>query len=479
MAVTSIWPIKGNPKSVIDYARNPEKTVERSAEAMADLHAINGVIEYAADGMKTETRSYVTCLNCVSEETAAREFMQTKEFWDKLGGRQCFHGYQSFRENEVDAETAHAIGVKLAKRLWGDRFQVVVATHCNTGHYHNHFVLNSVSFLDGRHFDNRPEDYRAMRELSDALCREYRLSVIEEPRGRKRNYGAFLAERNGKPTLASMTRADIDRAIAASVTRDEFFAFLEDAGYTLKLFKKDGDWLEHPALKPPDGVRFFRFYKLGRGYDLDEIDRRILKNIRREVPFPEEEQEAVLELRREDPPPVYHPKRHRLYRLYLRYCYELHIIEKHPASLRRVSSFMRQDLIRLDKLDAQTRFLAKHEISTAEELAGHREKLVRRMEKLTARRAELRNEVRRLDRQHEPLTAEAVKDQISEITKTLLDLRKGVRLCDDILLRSAQTREELEILLNQQEHEYGKEEISDELFRRRGGAGRADVPGGR
>ena len=55
------------------------------------------------------------------------------------------HTYQSFKAGEVTAETAHEIGVKLARELWGDRFEVVVATHCNTGHYHNHFVINSVS----------------------------------------------------------------------------------------------------------------------------------------------------------------------------------------------------------------------------------------------------------------------------------------------------------------------------------------------
>ena len=163
MAVTSIWPIKNNKKlttikKVIDYARNPEKTVERDPEALAPLHAINGVVEYAASEMKTETRAFVSCFNCTSEETAATEFMEVKRFWGKTDGRLCFHGYQSFWADEVDAETAHAIGKELAKRLWADRFQVVVATHCNTGHYHNHFVLNSVSFADGYHFVNNKTD---------------------------------------------------------------------------------------------------------------------------------------------------------------------------------------------------------------------------------------------------------------------------------------------------------------------------------
>ena len=148
MAVTSIWPIKGRVDKVINYARNPEKTTEAARPEQAALHAIDGVVEYAADEMKTEKREYVSCLNC-KEEDAVSQFMETKRLWKKTDGRLCYHGYQSFKADEVDAATAHQIGVALAKELWGDRFEVVVATHCNTGHYHNHFVINSVSFADG------------------------------------------------------------------------------------------------------------------------------------------------------------------------------------------------------------------------------------------------------------------------------------------------------------------------------------------
>ena len=201
MAVTSIWPIKGRVDKVINYARNPEKTHDK--ERLSELHEIEGVVEYAADEMKTEKRAYVTCLNLHSEETAAQEFMETKRLMHNEGGRSCYHGYQSFKADEVDADTAHSIGVALARELWGDRFQVVIATHCNTGHYHNHFVINSVSDVDGKKFYNSPADYRRMREVSDRLCREAKISVIEHPADRRANYGEWLAEKNGKPTIPS------------------------------------------------------------------------------------------------------------------------------------------------------------------------------------------------------------------------------------------------------------------------------------
>ena len=228
MAVTSIWPIKGRVDKVINYARNPEKTHDK--KSLLKLHEIEGVIEYAADEMKTETRALVTCLNLSSEENAAKEFMEVKHRYGKEDGRVCYHGYQSFKADEVDADTAHNIGVALAKELWGDRFQVVIATHCNTGHYHNHFVINSVSDVDGLKFYNSPKDYRHMREVSDRLCREARISVIENPEGKKKDYGEWVAEKNGKPTVRDTIRADIDRAILASTTERDFISVMKEMG---------------------------------------------------------------------------------------------------------------------------------------------------------------------------------------------------------------------------------------------------------
>ena len=483
MAVTSIWPIKNNKmlttiKKVIDYARNPEKTVERSPEVLTPLHAINGVVEYAADEMKTETRAYVSCFNCTSEETAALEFMQVKELWDKTEGRLCFHGYQSFKADEIDAETAHAIGKKLAERLWADRFQVVVATHCNTGHYHNHFVLNSVSFADGYHYVNSKADYEAMREVSDELCREYGLSVVENPSGRGKHYMEVIAEREGRTPLKKSIRNDIDRAIMASLTIYEFYDYLESVGYEIKYFKEDGiTALKYPGLKPPGAKSYFRFHRLGEGYRLEDINNRILKNRQRYLPFPDEEKEAVRERRIKQPPPVYGQSKSSLQRLYLRYCYELHIIEKHPASAQRVSVFLREDIAKLDRLDAETRLLAKNKISTYEDMSTHKFALTRKIGELEEKRAELRNEARRYKRGNALITAEAVKVQISDITKELRQLRKEVSLCDDILLRSARTKEELDWLLEQQEKN-GREEVKrDELFRRVGRTGRENESG--
>lgn len=468
MAVTAIWAIKGGVGKVIDYTRNPEKVRESSYAEQADLHTINGVVEYAANEMKTEERSFVSCLNC-REDAAAVQFMETKRLWGKLGGRTCFHGYQSFEESEVTAEEAHEIGVKLAQELWGDHFEVVVATHCNTGHYHNHFVINSVSFADGYKFYNSKADYAKMRQVSDRLCREYGLSVIEKPKNTSKHYAEWKAEHNGKPTYRGTIQADIDRAVQASTTERDFIRVMKEMGYEFKTRGKTGKPLKRPGLRPPDCEDYFRFYKLGKGYDLNEIKARILQNIRKRVPFPEAAQAPVGHFHIQGKP---RRKITGLRGLYFRYCYELHIIVKHPASVKRVSFLLWEDVVKLDRLDAQTRFLGQTKIGTLEELSTYREKTVAEIESLTAQRQVLRNQLRQLLRQDNQPAAREVKAQIAEISSKLRTQRKEVVLCENIAQRSGQVKENLERLREQKEYER-KELTQDELFRRRGRTGRA------
>ena len=285
---------------------------------------------------------------------------------------------------------------------------------------------------------------------------------------------------------------------------------MSEMGYQFKTRGKGGKPLKYPALKPPDAGGYFRFHKLGEGYSLDEIKERILRNLQKQVPFPEAEHRP--------------PRRYRLRSrsrkkvtglraLYFRYCYELHIIVKRPASVsspqsplssvsaygencarslaaplptksttlrgpKRVSFLLREDIAKLDRLDAETRFLGKQHIGTIGELTAHREKASAEIDALTAQRQELRKELRRLTRQGDAIAADEVKGKISAISSRLKVLRKEVVLCDGIAQRSGQVKENLERLVKQKETER-KELNEHELFRRRGGASREDVAGNR
>ena len=473
MAVTSIWPIHGRVDKVIDYVRNPEKTTEAGLPELASLHAVEDVVEYAADEMKTERRSL-----CVLPELPGGHRCRTvhgnEAAVGQAGGRVCYHGYQSFKADEVTAETAHEIGVRLAEELWGGRFEVVVATHCNTGHYHNHFVINSVSWVDGKKVLQLPADYARMREVSDRLCREYAISVIENPGRQTKDYAEWRAKRDGKPTHRGTIRADIDRAIRASTTERDFLRVLDEMGYQVKTHGKDGKLLKYPALKPPDAKGYFRFHKLGEGYTLEEIRARILRNIYKQPPFPELVHHLPQHYRVRESPRRKSPVCGR--------CTSATAMNStSSSSVRHPSSgclFIAGGHRQAGPAGRRNPLLGKHHIGTMEELTTHWEAALVEVEALTAQRQELRTELRRRSRQGDTMAAGEVKQRISALSGRIRAVRKDVVLCDGIAQRSGQVRENLGRLVKQKELER-KERSNDELFRRRGGASREDVAGNR
>lgn len=472
MAVTSIWPITGNPDGVIEYAINPEKTTEESREETAALHAIDNVVEYTADELKTEKRMYVSGVNC-QIPYAKEQFMETKRLFGQMDGRTCYHGYQSFRAGEVDADTAHRIGVALAKELWGDRFEVVVATHLNTDHYHNHFVINSVSRVDGKKFSNRKPDYARMREVSDRLCKEHQLSVIKNPKGKGKSYAQWSAEKNGKPTYQSMVQADIDRAILASTTMRDFQRVMEQMGYTFKWFKKNGQQLEHQVAIPPGAKKGVRLDRLGEEYTFDGITQRILRNMRKRIPFPEAENRRLGRYRYRGNFKK-HKKATGLRALYFYYCYRLKIIVRHPASTKKVLGVLREDILKLDQRIAETRFLGKYKIETADELTDRKQYADNQIQVLTDQRKDLRNALKRITRKGDTEEITATKEKISALTDELIKLRKEVKLCESIAERSGLVKEGLEAIIEQDISER-KEKTQHEHSRRRSGTDRQNV----
>ena len=319
------------------------------------------------------------------------------------------------------------------------------------------------------------EDYAQMREVSDRLCKEYGLSVVKQPEGKSKSYGEWQAEKKGSFTHRGSIRADIDRAIAASTTERDFIRVMSEMGYEFKTRAKDGQPLKHPALKPPGAKGYFRFHKLGEGYSLEEVKNRILQNICKEVPFPVTEHRPQRQYRLKGKP---RKRLTGLQALYFRYCYELHIIVKRPASVKRVSFLLRKDVAKLERLDRETLFLAKEGISTMRQLENRKAAAESKIETLIAQRNDMRKELRRLTRKGDQQATGEVRGQIGELSQRLKKLRKEVALCNGIALRSGQIKETLEQLLTQQNIER-KEQTKDELSRRRGGTGRSPEFGNR
>ena len=145
MATSKLWAVKYNLKKVIDYAANPNKTYnpkfsDEQYQALAD------VLTYAENEEKTEQQFFVQGINC-NPSIAREQFVEVKKRFGKTDGIQAYHGYLSFKEQNITPEQAQAIGMEFAQRVWGERFQVVVTTHLNTQHLHCHFVINSIPVL--------------------------------------------------------------------------------------------------------------------------------------------------------------------------------------------------------------------------------------------------------------------------------------------------------------------------------------------
>ena len=408
MAVTKIWDVKSHVGALIAYVSNTEKTVSNCSE-----ETLKALVEYGVDDIKTEERKYVTAINC-SADSAATEFNRLNEMHRGKSDTIAYHAYQSFSPGEVDAETAHKIGVQLANELWGDNFPIVVATHLDRGHLHNHFALPATGFDLTRYHDCK-ETYMKMREVSDRLCLEYGLSVVKPPqRGKTRHIGEIKAESEGRQTVRGIIRRDMDVAIEHCFTYPQFVSTFQALGYTLEWRGK------YLRIRPDKSEKFYRMDKLGEGYTYEDVQNRVRDNARNRriipyVPYRQKEK----------------PKG--LYALYLHYCYLLGELPKQKPNNREAYAAIKEDVRKARMYNEEAKLLGKYNINTAEELSYFSASLSEKYKTLASNRAKLRNKLRRM---HNTDEMQPIKDEISSLSLMMADLRKQMKLCEDIATRS-------------------------------------------
>jgi len=352
-ATTKIWPVRDNLHRVLEYAENHLKTANPAVYKPQELDDLRAVLSYAADGKKTEQAFFVSGVHCIPE-IVFEQMTATKQQFGKLGGNLAYHAYQSFAPDEVTPEQCHAIGRELAKRVWGDRYEVLVTTHLNTHCVHNHLVINSVSYVDGKKLNNNYAMYfKNLRAESDRLCREHRLSVIDKPGRSSGSRYLQEAEKRGEPTIRNVIRSDVDTAIAMSMTDRQFYKQMRDWGYQLSFDSKR----KYPTLRAPGMETVMRFNTLGEEYVPERITRRILDNRRYLVP-PQKTQKPIVKYYR------YHGSFHNarstsglyvmfmLFLLLLRRIRSLNRADYHPQRLRYTPE-LREAIRRIDRYSEQ------------------------------------------------------------------------------------------------------------------------------
>lgn len=431
MAVSKLWPVRGRLGAVLDYATNPEKTKKANSRCSAtDYQALRDVLAYAKDEEKTEQEFFCEGINC-NPSTARDQFITVKEQFGKEDGIQAYHGYLSFKEQDITPETAQRIGMEFAKEVWGKDYQVVVTTHLNTKHLHCHFVINSVSFKDGHRCHDETSWFK-FRKVADRICEKYGLHVIENPERNPSPDYLVKRDRSGEPTRYNILRQAIDEAVACSTNRQQMEYALKEMGYTFSFNDLHRYWTITPRGKNKKPVRL---YRLGEEYTRDRLMERLRENQDKVLlkPFQKEatKPKQYLLFTRE-----HHIRRKGgLYGKYLYYCYRLGYLPNYKKqNPTRLHYLLRDDLMKLDELTAQTRLLGSHGITTDEQLFSYQHKVEGEIQSLTDERKNLRNEIRHAGLSETDISS--AKAEISFLSTRLTVLRKEVKLCKGIAERS-------------------------------------------
>ena len=424
MATTKIWKVQKRLDHVINYATNEEKTKNNYSEyEMDEFESIRQVMTYATNPDKTEKQFYTTGINCEVKD-AIKQMQFVKTIYGKGNGILAFHAYQSFNEGEVTPEIAHEIGVKLANEMWGDRFQVVVSTHLNTQHFHNHFVINSVSFKDGKKYYSNLTNTALLRKTSDEICEEYGLSVLKEKTCKSGiNFENFYKKSMRDSDYYKFAKEDIDYAIKHSYTLKQFQQMLVSMGYNY-YYRADKLSVRREPYKR--NIRVERAF--GEEYSLENIKRRILENdyIRQEKIIPYKVMSHRYFTTRDRIKKKYQPKGIVALYYYYRYLIRLYTRNNTPYKL---TPKMREEVKKMDEYSERIRFLCKYKIETMSDVDNIKEQKQEELQKVLNIRNRLYYKRQKLDNEIEK---DRVTKEIIDVTAVLTKVRKEIKLCDEI-----------------------------------------------
>lgn len=422
MATTKIWKVQKRLDKVINYATNEEKTKNNySKYEMDEFDSIRQVMNYATNPDKTEKQFYATGINCEIED-AVKQMQFVKIFYGKENGILAFHAYQSFNEGEVTPEIAHEIGVKLANEMWGDRFQVVVSTHLNTKHLHNHFVINSVSFKDGKKYYSNLSNTALLRKTSDEICEEYGLSILKEKTCKSGiNFENFYKKSMRDSDYYKFAKDDIDYAIEHAWTYKEFLKKLKEMGYEVYFRANKISVRMYPHKR---NIRIERAF--GEEYSIENIKNKICSRYpsREEVIKPKTYDRrlfykgSIKKLRK--------PKG--IIALYYYYCYLLKVYPKKNLNYK-LTPKMRAEVKKMHKYSEQIRFICKYKLETINDVENLKEQKKEELQKILNTRNRLYYKRQKLDNESEK---DVVTKEIISVTSVVEKIRKEIKLCDEV-----------------------------------------------
>ncbi len=236
-----------------------------------ESQAISDIIDYVANPQKTDNGKLITGYGCDSR-TADAEFLLAKRQYIAATGRVrgaddviAYHVRQSFKPGEITPEEANRLGVEFAKRFTKGNHAFVVCTHIDKSHVHNHIIWSAVNADCDRKFRNFWGSTKAVRRLSDTICIENKLSIVENPKPHGKSYNKWLGNQ-AKPSHRELLRVAIDNALSQSPADfEELLKLLQE--YGCEVSKRGKSY----RLKLSGWEKAARMDSLGEGYGLEDL----------------------------------------------------------------------------------------------------------------------------------------------------------------------------------------------------------------
>ena len=252
--------------------------------AITKIHGIKSTvskaIDYICDKEKTDDKILISSF-ATAPETAANDFKFTLSHTNDDTGNQAYHLIQSFLPGEVTPEAAHEIAEELAERILQSKYSYVISTHIDKGHVHNHIIFCSANNIDYSKYHDCKATYHQIRRISDTICAEHNLSIIEANQHKSEQYKSWQANKNGTSWKAAL-KTDIRNSIRASFTYEEFLSLMRQKGYEIK----DSEFTEtahkYIAFRAPGQERWIRgrAKSLGEKYTKEKIKESIEEKAR-------------------------------------------------------------------------------------------------------------------------------------------------------------------------------------------------------
>ncbi len=290
-----------------------------------------------------------------------------------------------------------------------------------------------------------------MRELSDELCREYGLSVIENPSDKRtKSYDEIEAHRNGDMTKDDIFKRDIDECIKLAMTEKDFYYRMKKRGYVFDFNRK------YPTIFHPSFERPRRLKTLGDEYTPESISKRIEAAWRNEeVDIPKQEYPAYEMWGRAK------PKDYRT--MYVQFVTIVSYVKNRPNSNRNLYKLLGDEIRKFDRLIEQQNLLCGNDIDTPEQLTAYKEKCKAEISELTEARSRLRNMLKTAERKGDTDKITLYKHDISVLSARLKKLRRDILVCD----RIEEQQPKIEEKIDKAKESNMKEMRKDEQFRRR------------